>query len=146
MILPEAVRKLQLPKMVKITQNFPDDHLEDTAAAVRKRCRAFCCGDGMRVLPVAVLAGKPRDRDIDLIVKTVVEVLLQAGVRPFIVPAMGSHGGGNQRGRNRSFGITESPQRPWAFRSTPPWRQRSSVRHRTASKCISLSRPLQPIM
>ena len=108
MILPEAVRKLQLPKMVKIPQNFPDDHLEDTAAAVRKAAAPFVAEMNAGA-SVAVLAGSRGIRDIDLIVRTVVEVLLQAGLEPFIIPAMGSHGGGTSEGQEqilRDYGIT----------------------------------------
>lgn len=108
MILPEAVRKLDIPKMVKITQLFPDDHLEDTAAAVRDAAAPFAA-EMKEGASVAVLVGSRGIRDIDLIVKTVVEILLQAGLKPFIVPAMGSHGGGTSEGQERilrDYGIT----------------------------------------
>ena len=58
----------------------------------------------------AVLVGSRGITDIDLIAKTVVEVLKEAGVKPFIIPAMGSHGGGTSEGQEevlRGYGITE---------------------------------------
>jgi len=109
MILPEAVRTVTLPEMVRVRQIFPDDHLEDPAAAVREEAEAFApslnAGSS-----AAVLVGSRGIRNIDLIVKTVIEVLREAGVRPFIIPAMGSHGGGTAEGQEqilRDYGITE---------------------------------------
>lgn len=109
MILPEAVRKLKLPEMVKIEQFFPDDHLENTAEAVRREAAAFASGmDAGR--SAAVLVGSRGVRDIDIIAKAVVDTLAEAGVKPFIIPAMGSHGGGTSEGQERilrDYGITE---------------------------------------
>ncbi len=109
MRLPEAVRNLKLPEMVKIGQNFPDVHLEDTAAAVREQVASFA--EAMEEgASAAVLVGSRGITDIDLIAKTVIETLKEAGVRPFIVPAMGSHGGGTSEGQEevlRGYGITE---------------------------------------
>lgn len=108
MILPEEVRKISLPKMVKIQQLFPDEHLQDTAEAVRREVVAFA-SEMEEGSTAAVLAGSRGIRDIDIIVKTVVDTLSASGVRPFIVPAMGSHGGGVSEGQEevlRSYGIT----------------------------------------
>ena len=95
--------------MVKIEQIFPDDHLDDVEMSVRNA-----------VLPLAatmepgctaaVLAGSRGIQHIDSIVKTVLNTLLASGIRPFIVPAMGSHGGGTSEGQEeilKSYGITE---------------------------------------
>lgn len=108
MILPEAVRNLQLPKMVKIEQIFPDEHLEDTAAAVRAQAAPFAAQ--MREgATAAVLVGSRGVTNIDIIAKAVVDTLLEVGVKPFVVPAMGSHGGGTSEGQEeilRGYGIT----------------------------------------
>ncbi len=95
--------------MVKIEQIFPDEHLDDVEMSVRNA-----------VLPLAatmepgctaaVLAGSRGIQHIDSIVKTVFNTLLASGIRPFIVPAMGSHGGGTSEGQEeilKSYGITE---------------------------------------
>ena len=109
MRLPEAVRNLKLPSMVKIGQNFPDVHLEDTAAAVREQVAPFAArmkGESS----AAVLVGSRGITDIDLIAKAVIETLQEAGIRPFIVPALGSNGGGTPEGQEevlRGYGITE---------------------------------------
>lgn len=109
MRLPEAARTIKLPEMVKIEQIFPDEHLNDIEMSVRNAVLPFAA-DMEFGCTAAVLAGSRGIRHIDCIVKTVVETLLAAGVRPFIVPAMGSHGGGTSEGQEeilKSYGITE---------------------------------------
>lgn len=109
MRLPEAARTIKLPEMVKIEQIFPDEHLNDIKMSVRNAVLPFAA-DMEFGCTAAVLAGSRGIRHIDCIVKTVVETLLAAGVRPFIVPAMGSHGGGTSEGQEeilKSYGITE---------------------------------------
>ena len=108
MILPEAVRNLQLPRMVKVGQIFADEHLEDTAAAAAEQAAPFAAQ--MREgATAAVLVGSRGVANRDIIAKAVVDTLLEAGVKPFIVPAMGSHGGGTPEGQEeilRGYGIT----------------------------------------
>ena len=109
MRLPESVKNIKLPKMVKVRQIFADEHLEDTAAAVRETAAPFAA-EMKAGSTAAVLVGSRGITDIDLIAKTVVEVLKEAGVKPFIIPAMGSHGGGTSEGQEevlRGYGITE---------------------------------------
>ena len=62
---------------------------------------------GMRV---AVTAGSRGISGTDLILRSLVEALKEAGAEPFIVPAMGSHGGATAEGQAavlESLGITE---------------------------------------
>jgi hypothetical protein len=59
---------------------------------------------------VAVTAGSRGIANISGILKAAVAGLKEIGARPFIVPAMGSHGGGTADGQRRvieSYGITE---------------------------------------
>ena len=109
MRLPESVKNIKLPKMVKVRQIFADEHLDNTAAAVRATAAPFAA-EMKAGSTAAVLVGSRGITDIDLIAKTVVEVLKEAGVKPFIIPAMGSHGGGTSEGQEevlRGYGITE---------------------------------------
>jgi len=57
----------------------------------------------------AIAVGSRGVADIVLLVRTLAETLLSWGVKPFIVPAMGSHGGGTAEGQREtlaSLGIT----------------------------------------
>ncbi len=59
---------------------------------------------------IAIAAGSRGISGLDSIVKTVVAAVRESGCRPFIVPAMGSHGSGSAEGQTRILaeaGITE---------------------------------------
>jgi len=59
---------------------------------------------------IAVAVGSRGIVNIDNIVKTVVDALKKANVNPFIIPAMGSHGGAKAEGQKdvlKHYGITE---------------------------------------
>ena len=60
---------------------------------------------------MAVTAGSRGIANIGIILRETVRHLQRLGAEPFIVPAMGSHGGGTAEGQRRiltSYGITES--------------------------------------
>ncbi len=82
----------------------------DVAARVHEALSAL--GLGTRVKPgdrVAVTAGSRGIANIAVAVAATVEHMRTLGAEPFIVPAMGSHGGGTPEGQTEllaSFGIT----------------------------------------
>jgi hypothetical protein len=99
------------PKMLRVLQQFERPRVEDVAANVRAELDRL---DLRRVIrpgqSVALTAGSRGIANIPLILRTVAEHLKTLGARPFIVPAMGSHGGGTAEGQRRlleSYGITE---------------------------------------
>ncbi|MBW1899017.1 MAG: DUF362 domain-containing protein, partial [Deltaproteobacteria bacterium] len=60
---------------------------------------------------VAVAVGSRGINHIETIVQETIQFLIQIGLKPFIVPAMGSHGGGTPEGQEkilRKFGISKS--------------------------------------
>src|SRR5439155_22153358 len=68
---------------------------------------------------VAVAVGSRGITNLALVVRTLVAVLKEAGARPFVVPAMGSHGGATAEGQRAilaGYGITDdgvgAPIRP----------------------------------
>jgi hypothetical protein len=107
MDLPRA----SLPAMVPVRQQLARDHLADVAGAVRRALRDG--GVGERVAKgqrVAITAGSRGIADIPLVISTLVDELRSLGAEPFIVPAMGSHGGATvegQRGVLAEYGVTE---------------------------------------
>src|SRR5262249_20660584 len=59
---------------------------------------------------VALTAGSRGIANIPVILRGVVRFLRRLGAKPFIIPAMGSHGGGTAEGQRKiieSYGITE---------------------------------------
>jgi hypothetical protein len=98
--------------MVRIRQNFPADALPDVAAVLRDELRAPAISG--RIQPgarIAVAVGSRGMADLPLLVRGVVEELRARGAVPFIVPAMGSHGGATAEGQTAvlaALGVTEA--------------------------------------
>ncbi len=103
---------MSFPRMVKIRQIFDRTRIEDIEGELTSRIVAS--GLLSRVRPgmrVAVTAGSRGIDRIPRILKTVIGLLREAGATPFIIPAMGSHGGGAAQGQIEmleSLGITEA--------------------------------------
>jgi hypothetical protein len=96
--------------MIRVRQTFPRTRVADIPAAV-----ASTLGDAaLRIKPgdtVAVGAGSRGIANIDVIVGATVAWLRNLGARPFVFPAMGSHGGGTSEGQLsvlEHYGITET--------------------------------------
>ena len=102
---------LPLPRFFRVRQELPTDRIEDVAGAVRAELQRI--GLGERLKPkasVAITAGSRGIADIPLVIRTVAEVVRAAGGQPFVVPAMGSHGGATVEGQRHvlaEYGITE---------------------------------------
>ena len=99
------------PSTFRLRQSFPKHRVDDIAAEVRSQLARLTAGD--RVKPgasVAISAGSRGIANIRDILKVAVDHLRGVGALPFLVPAMGSHGGGTaegQRGVLATYGITE---------------------------------------
>ena len=100
------------PRMLRIRQRFEAPRVVDVAATVRAELERIEIR--ARIAPgetVAITAGSRGITNIALVIRTVVDVLKDIGARPFIVPAMGSHGGATAEGQQRilaGLGITEA--------------------------------------
>lgn len=99
-IVAELVQNIALPKMVRIRQNFATDAIQDIAGTLRNELRKpAIAGRVKKDMRVAVAVGSRGVAEIPQIVKIVVEELKKLGASPFIVPAMGSHGGATAEGQ-----------------------------------------------
>ena len=102
---------MQLPKMARVRQIFQQPEIEDIPAKIREELGRKQLRN--RVKPgqrIAVTAGSRGIANIPLILGTVVAELRAAGTEPFLLAAMGSHGGATPEGQMevlRSLGITE---------------------------------------
>lgn len=101
---------MQLPRMARVKQHFAATALDDVEASVRQTLAAAdlagCIAPGQRI---AVSSGSRGIANIPLITRTVVDCVKEAGGQPFLLPAMGSHGGANPEGQKEvlaSYGIT----------------------------------------
>ena len=108
----EACDKMvEFPRMFRVRQRFEGPELADVAGAVESELAGLSLKE--RVRPgqaVAITAGSRGIANIGPILQAAVRHFRQLGAKPFIVPAMGSHGGGTARGQRNileSYGITE---------------------------------------
>ncbi|HVW07105.1 MAG TPA: hypothetical protein VHC90_00900 [Bryobacteraceae bacterium] len=101
-----------LNMLLPVRQNFPRRALPDVAGAVRRELDASGIAAGLAPgARVAIAAGSRGVSNISTIVRTVAEFFRANGFRPFIFPAMGSHGGGTAEGQAATlehYGITEA--------------------------------------
>ena len=97
--------------MVRIKQHIEAPVVEDIPAAVRTELdeieAASLVGRGDRI---AITGGSRGVANIDIVIKATVDYLKELGAKPFVVPAMGSHGGATAEGQRdvlAHYGITE---------------------------------------
>jgi len=101
----------EYPKMFRVRQKFEAPKVADVAAAVHAELAKLQLGKKVRPgQSVAITAGSRGIANISTIIKACVDHFQGLGAKPFIVPAMGSHGGGTaeaQREILAGYGITE---------------------------------------
>jgi hypothetical protein len=99
------------PQIFRLRQTFDAERVADVAGEVERQLARLELGRKVRAHEtVAVTAGSRGIAHIAAITRAIVGHLQGLGARPFIVPAMGSHGGGTAEGQRRvveSYGITE---------------------------------------
>lgn len=99
------------PTVFRLRQKFSCQRVEDVPAEVHHQMQRLDLK--RRVSPgqtVAIAAGSRGIANIALMIRTIAEHLKGLDARPFVVPAMGSHGGGTAAGQREvlaSYGITE---------------------------------------
>ena len=100
------------PQIFRLRQTFDAVRVDDVAAEVQAQLARLDLGQTVRAgQSVAITAGSRGVANVALMMRAIVEHLKGLGASPFIVPAMGSHGGGTAEGQRRlleSYGITES--------------------------------------
>lgn len=111
-IIEELLSDIPLPKMVKVKQHFHAPELPDVPAAVRE---ALASRDVLSRISsgdrVAIAVGSRGVADLPILTREVVSAVKSVGGNPFIVPAMGSHGGATAEGQTEvleELGVTES--------------------------------------
>jgi hypothetical protein len=103
---------MSYPQFHRIRQLFDQPRVADVASAVTAELERLDLG--RRIRPgqtVALTAGSRGIANIATILRAAVAHLQRLGAQPFLVPAMGSHGGGLAEGQREileSYGITEA--------------------------------------
>ena len=102
--------EIEIPPMVEVKQQFPDEHVSDIRQAVLDALASFSTLD-LKGKQIAVTAGSRGIHGMVETLQAIVSQLLAWGANPFLVPAMGSHGGATAEGQVavlESLGITEA--------------------------------------
>ncbi len=110
--LREILQDVKIPKMFRVRQKFLRDSIEDVPALLRQKLTesemASRIKPGMRV----VLTGSSRQiSHMPEVLRELAAWLKELGAAPYIIPAMGSHGGATDEGQKQlleGYGITEA--------------------------------------
>lgn len=110
-MVAELLSKVRIPKVCKARQQFDAVRIMAIEAEVRKALQRprtldrIGLGDS-----IAIAVGSRGVANIAIIIRTIADEVKCVGGNPFIVPAMGSHGGATAEGQNEvlaGLGITE---------------------------------------
>ena len=103
---------MQFPKIVQVEQNVDTQHLVDYAATLRNELEAVGFSRSIRKdMRVGITAGSRGIARIPEMLAIIVDEIKKAGGKPFLFPAMGSHGGATAEGQLEvlnALGITET--------------------------------------
>jgi hypothetical protein len=102
---------IEIPRMMEVRQSYPAAKKLDFSALVAEQFAKSRVLEGVKPgMRIAVGAGSRGVANLQAIVKATVDVLKQAGAKPFVIPAMGSHGGATAEGQREilaNYGVTE---------------------------------------
>ena len=100
-----------IPLFLTVRQSFDRPRVGDVTAAVRGELEAVLPGRSIGAdAHLGVAVGSRGVRDIATVVRAAIDFLKGRGARPFILPAMGSHGGATADGQRQliaHYGVTE---------------------------------------
>ena len=107
----QGIEDVPMPKMVRIREKYEDDKIDDIKAHIIKELdNVDIDRQALKGKSIAITVGSRGIPSLALMIKTLCDKLKEWGAKPFIIPAMGSHGGGCVEGNLEvinGYGITE---------------------------------------
>lgn len=107
-----GLKDRRLPPMYRVIQHFSHDHIADVALSVERELERPEIAAQLRPgRTAAVAVGSRGISNLVTIVTALVSGLKRRGLKVFIVPTMGSHGGATEQGQRdvlAHYGITEA--------------------------------------
>ncbi len=109
--IEKALAQVEFPRIVKVRQHFDPAHIPHVPTAVREGVSEL--KGYRRIRPgqrIAITAGSRGVDRMPEVLRTVVDMVKERGAHPFLIPAMGSHGGATAEGQRNmlsGLGITE---------------------------------------
>lgn len=111
--ITDLIKNQPIPKMVRIRQNFDRTHIpvEDIASTVQKELDREDLGGKIKPgMKIAITCGSRGMTNNALMARAMVDFVKSKRAEPYIVAAMGSHGGATAQGQTqilKDYGITE---------------------------------------
>ena len=111
--ISNLLKDVKVPKMFHAVQEFKKDRIEPEripALVYEQLSRPEISRTVKPGMEIAITAGSRGVANVDVITKAIVDFCKEKGAKPFIVPAMGSHGGATPEGQLEvlaGFNITE---------------------------------------
>lgn len=106
----EMLKDIPIPRMAPVRQLFDGSHLTDVPGEVRKQLmRPAVRAKIQPGMSVAITAGSRGIDHLAVVIREVVSFLKEMGAQPFVIPAMGSHGGSTAQGQLdviHEYGVT----------------------------------------
>lgn len=111
-VIADLLQEVALPRMVRVGQHFSASAVPDITRALQDELRKpAIAGTVKKDMRIAIAVGSRGIAEIAQIVSVVVTELKARGANPFLVPAMGSHGGATAEGQVAvlaGLGVTEA--------------------------------------
>ena len=107
----QGLDTVTIPEMVTIHQSYDPRKIEDVMGYLKQEMNdKIADKDSFKGKRICITVGSRGIPDLDKMVRTMCDTLKEWGAEPFIIPAMGSHAGGNAEGQKEmiaGFNITE---------------------------------------
>lgn len=109
----ELLKDISIPKMFNVEQKFDETRIEteDIPAYINNILSDEKFTSKIKPdMSIAITAGSRGVSNVAVITKSIADFVKSKGAKPFVVPAMGSHGGGTAEGQLQilnDYGITE---------------------------------------
>lgn len=111
-VIIEGGLKIKFPKIVKVKQKFIVHEIENIQAVLAQQFQRIEISEKIKPgMSIAIGVGSRGITDLAEIVRSTIEEVKKRGGKPFIVPAMGSHGGATAAGQKKileNYGITKT--------------------------------------
>ena len=102
---------VRIPRMARVRQLFDDTRVDDIPKAIEEQFNKPEIAKTIKQdASIAITAGSRGIANIPVIIREVVRNVKRLGGKPFVIPAMGSHGGATAAGQKEmleGLGVTE---------------------------------------
>ena len=90
---------MEFPKLYKIKQRFDTSVVEDIPTRIIDELNRVEAEKQIKGKKIGITAGSRGIKNVDIMYKTVIDYVRQKGGSPYLIAAMGSHGGGTVEGQ-----------------------------------------------